>query len=149
MDGSALEITALLAVGFAAGVGGGLVGVGGGLLFVPGLVILLDESQVGAEATSLLAIIFVGALGAWRQHGYGNLRLRDGIVLGALSPAGVVVGTVLSNELPEEALKLAFAAVMLYWALRLGRRALWPPDAGGDESPPSRPDGAPGRTPAA
>ena len=41
-----------------------------------------------AEATSLLAIIPVAVVGAWRQHGYGNVRLRDGLVIGALSPVG-------------------------------------------------------------
>jgi len=142
-DATTLEIVALLAVGFAGGVGSGLVGVGGGVLFVPGLVIFLDESQVGAEGTSLLAIIFVGALGAWRQHGYGNLRVRDGLVLGVLSPIGVIAGTVLSNELPEQTLKYLFAVVMLYFAFTLGRRAIWPPAHGGAEAPP-RPDSAPG-----
>ena len=44
--------------------------------------IFLDQTQVSAEATSLLAIVFVAALGAWRQHGYGNVRVRDGLVIG-------------------------------------------------------------------
>lgn len=121
-----MELTDLLgalAIGFAAGMAGGLVGVGGGVLFVPGLVIFLGASQLEAEATSLLAIVFVAAVGAWRQHGYGNLRLRDGLVVGALSPVGVVVGTVLANAVSERALELSFAAVQVYFAYRLYRRA--------------------------
>jgi len=35
---------------------------GGGVLFVPALVIFLDQTQVKAESTSLLAIVFVAAL---------------------------------------------------------------------------------------
>ena len=122
-----MEIADLLAaalLGFAGGLAGGLVGVGGGVLFVPALVLFLEESQLGAVATSLLAIILVAAVGAWRQHGYGNLRLRDGVVVGALSPLGVAAGTGLSNVLPERALALSFAALQLYFAWRLGRRAL-------------------------
>jgi|SRR5215210_4102950 len=120
----AAELAAAVALGFAAGLAGGLVGVGGGVLFVPALVLFLDESQLGAIATSLLAIVLVAAVGAWRQHGYGHLRLKDGVVVGALSPVGVAAGTVLSNAVSERLLELAFAGVQVYFAWRLARRAL-------------------------
>jgi uncharacterized membrane protein YfcA len=118
------ELIGVLAVGFAAGVSSGMLGVGGGIIFVPGLVIFLNESQLHAEATSLLAIVIVATVGAWRQHGYGNLRLRDGIIVGALSPLGAVGGAVLANAVTERSLELAFAAVQLYFAFTLARRAL-------------------------
>jgi uncharacterized membrane protein YfcA len=120
------DLVGALAIGLAAGMAGGLVGVGGGVLMVPGLVIFLDESQLGAEATSLLAVVGVAAVGAWRQNGYGNLRLRDAVVIGVLSPIGVLVGTVLANALSERVLELSFAAVQLYFAYRLARRATAP-----------------------
>ena len=50
----ALDWSGLIALGFAAGMAGGLVGVGGGVLFVPALVVFAHESQLGAEATSLV-----------------------------------------------------------------------------------------------
>jgi uncharacterized protein len=118
------ELIAILAVGVAAGVASGVLGVGGGVIFVPGLVIFLEESQLRAEATSLLAIVIVATVGAWRQHGYGNLRLRDGLIVGALSPLGAIGGAVLANTLSERALELAFAAVQLYFAYTLARRAV-------------------------
>jgi uncharacterized membrane protein YfcA len=120
------DILGLVALGIAAGVSSGLLGVGGGVLMVPALVIFLDLSQLRAEATSLLAIVLVASLGAWRQHRYGNLRLRDAVAIGVLSPIGVVAGAVLANAVPERALELSFAAVQLYFAWRLGRRALRP-----------------------
>ena len=120
------DLAGALAIGFAAGVLGGLVGVGGGILFVPGLVLFLGESQLQAEATSLLAIVLVSALGAWRQRQYGNVRLRDGLLIGVLSPLGVLAGAALANAVPERALEFAFAAVQLYFAWRLARRALRP-----------------------
>jgi len=119
----AADLLAALAIGFTAGLAGGLVGVGGGVLFVPGLVIFLGLSQLEGEATSLLAIVGVAAVGAWRQHTYGNLRLKDGLIVGALSPVGVVVGTVLANALSERVLELSFAAVQLAFASRLAVRA--------------------------
>ena len=87
-----MEYVAAALFGLAGGVVGGLLGVGGGILFVPALAIFLDEPQVEAEATSLLAIVPVALVGAWRQHGFGNVRLRDGLLVGALSPLGVAAG---------------------------------------------------------
>ncbi|MBX5468578.1 MAG: sulfite exporter TauE/SafE family protein [Thermoleophilaceae bacterium] len=123
---SAGDLVGAVAIGFAAGVTSGLLGVGGGVLFVPGLVIFLGLDQVDAEATSLLAIIPVALVGAWRQHGYGNVRLRDGIVVGVLSPVGVAGGALLAHALPDRALALLFAGVQLYFAFTLARRALRP-----------------------
>jgi uncharacterized membrane protein YfcA len=124
MDATTLEIVAACFVGFLGGVTGGVLGVGGGVLFVPALVLLLHQGQVEAEATSLLAIIGVGLVGAWRQYGYGNVRVRDGVLIGVLAAAGAAAGVAIANAVPERALELGFAAVMLFFAYRLGRRAL-------------------------
>jgi hypothetical protein len=105
----------------------GLLGIGGGLLFVPGLVLLLGETQLRAEATSLLAIIPVAIVGAWRQSSYDNLRLRDGITIGALSPIGVLGGVGLANVVSDKLLSYLFAAMLLYFAYNLARRAIAPP----------------------
>jgi uncharacterized membrane protein YfcA len=118
------EIIVALGLGFAGGVVGGMLGVGGGIVFVPTLALVLGLEQVDAEATSLLAVIGVGLVGAWRQYGYGNVRPRDGALMGALSVLGVTGGVAVANVLPERALKLLFAAVMLYFAISLFRRAL-------------------------
>ena len=111
-------------IGIAAGMLSGLLGVGGGALFVPALVLLLGLDQVDAEATSLLAIVPVAAVGAWRQHRYGNVRVRDGLVIGVLAIPGALVGVVLVNALPERAIEYAFAALLIWIAWTLGRGAL-------------------------
>lgn len=119
------ELFAIL-VALAGGLAGGLVGVGGGILFVPALTIFLGFSQVEGESTSLLMIVIVALVGAYRQSGYGNLNLRDALVIGALSPLGVLVGVIAANELSQRALELSFAALALYIAYGLVRRALSP-----------------------
>lgn len=118
-----VDVVGVTVAGLAGGALGGLVGVGGGILFVPALVVFLGESQLGAQATSLVAVVLVAVVGASRQRGYGNVRLRDGLLIGALSPLGVATGSVLANALPERALELAFAGVQLYFAYHLVRRA--------------------------
>ena len=112
-----------LFIGAAAGVLAGMLGVGGGTLFVPGLVIFLGLSQVDAEATSLLAIVPVALVGAWRQHGYGNVRAGDAMVLGVLAIPGAVAGVAIVNALPERAIEIAFALLILYVASQLVRRS--------------------------
>jgi uncharacterized membrane protein YfcA len=126
---SAADVVGAIVIGYAAGVSSGLLGIGGGVLFVPGLVFFLSLSQVHAEATSLVAIVPVALLGAWRQHGYGNLRLRDGLTIGVLSLPGAAAGAVLADALPERPLELGFAAVQLVFAVGLARRALQPADS--------------------
>jgi uncharacterized protein len=119
----ALDLTGLLALGFAAGIAGGLLGAGGGVLFVPALVVFADQSHLSAEATSLVAIALVSLAGTWRQRGYGNVRLRDGLLVGVLSPLGVLVGVALANAVSERALELSFAAVQLLFAWQLAKKA--------------------------
>jgi uncharacterized protein len=119
----ALDWSGLLALGFAAGVAGGLLGVGGGVLFVPALVLFADQSQLSAEATSLVAIVLVSLVGTWRQREYGNVRLREGLLVGVLSPLGVLVGVALANAVSERVLELSFAAVQLGFAWQLAKKA--------------------------
>jgi uncharacterized protein len=125
-----MEYVAAGALGFLGGMLGGLVGVGGGVLFVPALVIFLDQTQVKAESTSLLAIVFVASLGAYRQYGYGNVRVRDGLVLGAVAALGVAGGVAISNAVSGRVLELMFAALALVIAARLVHRALKRPGDG-------------------
>ncbi len=115
-------------VGFAGGLAGGLLGVGGGILFVPALAIFMDEAQVRAEATSLLAIVPVALVAVWRQLGYGNVRVREGLVIGALSPLGALIGVVTSNTIPARALELAFAGLALVIAAQLVIQVFREPD---------------------
>lgn len=113
-----------VAIGLAAGVVAGLLGVGGGVLFVPGLVLFLGLNQHQAEATSLLAIVPVAIVGAYRQDRYGNVRRHDALVLGPLSVAGAAGGVALANALSGALLRDVFAVLMVVVAAQLVRRTL-------------------------
>ena len=119
-----MDVALAVSVGVLAGVLAGLLGVGGGILFVPALAIFLGLDQVQAEATSLLAIIPVSAVGALRQHRYGNVRVADGLLVGVLSALGVLAGVALANALPARVLELAFAGLTLVIAQQVFRRGL-------------------------
>jgi hypothetical protein len=110
-------------IALAGGFTGGIVGVGGGILFVPALTIFLGLSQVEGESTSLLMIVIVALVGAYRQNAYGNVDARAALIVGALSPLGVLLGVVIANNVSERLLQLSFAALALFIAYRLVRRA--------------------------
>ena len=131
-----IEVLGILVLGFAAGVTAGLFGVGGGILAVLALTLVLGLGQLEAQATALLSVIPVALVGAWRQHRYGNLRLREGILLGALAAGGSLAGVVVANAVPERALEVSFACLVLFVAYRLAKRSFEP-------EPARRPAGTP------
>lgn len=117
-------IVLALVLGFGAGALSGMFGVGGGILFVPTLVFVVGLGQLGAQATSLAAMIPVVAFGAWQQHRAGNVRWRVGLLVGLVSFAGVAGGALLADSLPEALLRDLFAGLLvvvagqLVWSLR-------------------------------
>ena len=129
-------IALAIIIGVAAGVLSGLFGIGGGILLVPALALVLGLDHVEAEATSLLAIIPVAAVGAWRQKSYGNLDVRSGLTIGAFAAVAAVAGVALVNVLPVEAVRYAFAALMLYVAWRMASSAIKQLRAGADPALP-------------
>lgn len=131
-------IALAIIIGVAAGVLSGLFGIGGGILLVPALALVLGLDHVEAEATSLLAIIPVAAVGAWRQKSYGNLDVRSGLTIGVFAALAAVAGVALVNVLPVEAVRYAFAVLMLYVAWRMASSAIKQLRAGAD---PALPDG--------
>jgi uncharacterized protein len=114
-------MTLLFAVllGFAAGVLSGMFGVGGGILFVPTLSLVVGLSHLEAQATSLAAIIPVAAVGAWRQHRYGNVRWRVALGVGLASAVGVAGGVVLADALSDDTLRRLFAGLLIVIAAQL------------------------------
>jgi uncharacterized protein len=116
---SGTTIALALVLGFGAGALSGLFGVGGGVLFVPTLALVVGLGQLGAQATSLAAMIPVVAFGAWQQHRAGNVRWREGIGIGAASIVGVTGGAALAASLDEQLLRYLFAGFLVIVAAQL------------------------------
>lgn len=95
-------------------------------MLVPGLVLVLRLTQHHAEGTSLVAIVPVVLVGAVSQRRYGNVRGKDAVLLGVVSLGGSAIGVALANALSGQALRIAFAVLMLFIAARLVRRTLHP-----------------------
>ena len=117
-----MTIVLALVLGVVAGVLAGLFGVGGGILFVPTLV-ALGLSQHDATGTSLLAIIPTAVVGAWRQHRYGNVRWRAGILIGVVAAAAAQGGVALAESLADRTLRRLFAVLLVLVACQVAWRA--------------------------
>jgi uncharacterized membrane protein YfcA len=118
-----LEVALVITLGIAAGIAAGLFGVGGGIVFVPTLVIVLGMEQLGAEATSLLAIIPVALLGSWQNSKRGNVRWNDATLIGAVSVVTAIGGAFIADVAPEAALQVGFAVLLVATAAQLALRA--------------------------
>jgi uncharacterized membrane protein YfcA len=119
-------MTTLILVALIGVVGGmlsGLFGVGGGIIFVPTLALILGLTQLHAEATSLLAILPTAFVGTLRQRRYGNIDFRAAALIGAASIAGVQVGVVVAESLPEAALRRLFGVLLVVVAAQIAWRA--------------------------
>jgi len=109
----------LVATGTLAGVFSGLFGVGGGTVIVPLLIFWFGYGERLATGTSLGAIVFIGLLGTVAQGFYGNVHLDTGLLLSIPAVLGVVVGTAIQQRIPQRAVSLLFALLLVGVAIEL------------------------------
>jgi uncharacterized membrane protein YfcA len=102
----------IAAIGTAAGLFSGLFGVGGGVVMVPLLVLWLGYGEREATGTSLAAIIIIAAVATAVHAAYGNVHVREGILVGVPAVAGVVIGTELQQRISTKAISLIFAGLL-------------------------------------
>jgi uncharacterized membrane protein YfcA len=109
----------LAAIATAAGAYSGMLGVGGGGIIVPLLIFWLGYGERIATGTSLAAIVPIGLMAAVGQGLYGNVDLDLGLLIGIPAIGGVIAGTALQQRIPERAISLMFAALMIGFAIEL------------------------------
>lgn len=109
----------LAAIGTAAGAFSGLFGVGGGTVIVPLLLIWLAYGEREATGTSMAAIIVIAVFAVAFQVAYGNVDPGLAALVGIPAIGGAVAGTALQQRIPERAISLIFAALMLVIAAEL------------------------------
>ena len=109
----------LLVIGTLGGFFSGLFGVGGGTVIVPMLIFWLAYGEREATGTSLAAIILIGTYGAVAQALYGNVNPGMAALVGIPALAGVVAGAAVQQRIPERAVSLLFAALLVATAAEL------------------------------
>jgi uncharacterized membrane protein YfcA len=111
------------AIGLAAGLFSGLFGVGGGTIVVPLLIFWLAYGEKEATGTSLVAIAVMALAAAALQAAYGNVHVRDGLLVGIPAIGGVLLGTWLQQRIPAAMVRLLFAVLLTSTAVILVVRA--------------------------
>jgi uncharacterized protein len=118
-DRGVARLLRLATIGSLAGLFSGLFGVGGGSVIVPLLIVWMGYDERAATATSLAAIVAIAGFAAAVQGAYGNIDVEDAALVGIPAVGGVVLGTWLQQRVPERAISLLFAAVLVASAVEL------------------------------
>ena len=145
-----MELTLLLAVGgILAGGFGALLGLGGGILVVPLLTLGFGLPFREAAAISLMGVITTSSSSAavYLRRRTANLRL--GLTLELFTATGALVGGLVAFALSERMLAGLMAAMLIYTAWTMLRRALSERrDAAGAAAPAPARGAAPAADPA-
>ncbi len=102
-----------------AGLFSGLFGVGGGVIIVPLLVLWCGFGERLATGTSLAAIVIIAAVATGVHGAYGNVHVREGVLVGVPAVVGVLLGTELQQRISARAISLVFAGVLAGVAVAL------------------------------
>jgi uncharacterized membrane protein YfcA len=65
-----------------------------------------------ATGTSLAAIVIIAAVAAAGHGVYGNVHLREGLLVGMPAVVGVLLGTELQSRVSARAISLIFAGLL-------------------------------------
>lgn len=115
------QAAVLLLTGVFLGFLSGMLGVGGGIIMVPAMVLLTGFTQHTAQGTSLLAMAPIGSVGAYTHWKLGNVKTD--ILLGMVSGIfiGACIGGTFAHYFSDAALRVAFAAVLIWTGARYVR----------------------------
>ena len=109
----------LAAIGTAGGAFSGLLGVGGGSVIVPLLIVWLGYGAREATGTSMMAITVIASVAVTLQAFYGNVDPPNAALVGLPAIGGAVAGTALQQRIPERAISLLFAGLLVVIAAKL------------------------------
>src|SRR3954463_4528526 len=107
------HLALLVAVGLTAGFLSGIIGMGGALLLVPALAFIAGMPFKLATGTASLHGLAVGIFGYLVHGRYGAVDVRIGLLAGAGSVVGGIVGAAISGALDAFAVKIIYLGAVL------------------------------------
>jgi uncharacterized membrane protein YfcA len=108
-----------LAIGVSGGFLGGVAGLGGGIVMIPLMTTFARLTQHRAHGTSLVAVVFTGAMGAVTYFLHGTVDWRAALVLAVSAIVTARLGALFAHSLPERKLKKAFGVFLICVSLFL------------------------------
>jgi uncharacterized protein len=115
-----------VAAGGVAGLSMGLTGGGGAIFAVPMLVYWLGVDPRSAVGVSLVTVATTAIVGAFERARLGQVDLRTGLLFAAAGMLAAPVGSLVGGAIPEPALLVAFAVLMLTVAHLMWHKASVP-----------------------
>lgn len=123
----------VIPLGLIVGLAVGSLGAGGSILTVPALVYLLGQSPAAATSGSLIIVGLTSLVGVVPHARAGNVRVRRGLLFGAVGVVGSVLGARLAAGVSPTVLLSAFSLLMFAVAYLMWRRTR---NVAGHEPPP-------------
>jgi len=129
-------IAGYVASGFVMGLLSSLLGIGGGIIVIPLLIAFFGFTQQLAAGTSLVVMVPIALLGAWRLTRAGHTQWGQGGRIGLAAAVGAVGGASLALVSDAGIMQVAFGVVMVMAAAQMLWKAFRGPAAGSaSESP--------------
>jgi uncharacterized protein len=119
-----------LIIGFAGGFFGGLVGLGGGVIMIPMMTAFVRLTQRQAHGTSLVAVVFTGAVGALTYSYHGVVDWGAALILAASAVLFARAGAIYAHSMQERNLKKGFGIFIICVSLLLIGKGLLPGSGG-------------------
>lgn len=114
-------MTLLIIIGVCAGILGGIFGLGGGIIIVPSLIQFAKMQPQEAVGTSLAAMVVPlgAAVGAYNYYRTGHLTPKYALMIAIGMAAGAFIGSWIATNVDGDALRKAFALLMVAMAVKL------------------------------
>ena len=112
-----LLIPALLILGFLCIVLNTVLGGGGGAVLVPSLILFFNHSTNAAIATGFVTIAVGAIVSTFAYSRQGRVDYRLGLILGALTLPGTIIGAFISNLIQGQIFQLLLGIVIILVAL--------------------------------
>ena len=115
-----------LIIGVSGGFFGGLAGLGGGVIMIPMMTAFAGLAQREAHGTSLVAVVFTGAVGALTYFSHGTVDWRASLVLAASAMFFARMGALYAHSLPDRRLRRGFGVFIIAVSLLMIAKAWLP-----------------------
>ena len=131
MELDVLGILVLIITGFLAGTLGGLLGIGGCVIIMPVIRFLFHFPPTLMVGTSLAAVVFTSASGAWNHWRIRNIDKKTAIIFAGSGVIGIIIGSVVFSSIVQYGLliDLIIGLAFLWPALRMLNEGLLPQKA--------------------
>jgi uncharacterized membrane protein YfcA len=117
-----MDVVLLLVCGVATGAAGAVLGTGGGVFLIPILLLGFHVPMHNAVGISILTVVATSTAVAIGNLDRGTANMRLGMTLEIATSIGALTGGLSAALLPERALEIVFAAVLLPTAFVMWRQ---------------------------